>query len=204
MSATCVPWYMLSGNTGLSKHGDPVFPPFCPLEPEPGPYKDGGYLFFALPTGLRWLCIAVSPRPQQPPPPPRSPAHTRPRASIAMAPCALMNPKALLFADRCPSPSLRAMMLPDDEDDNEFPEALTTLSPETQAQAQVLEKVVDMTVLTHMRSQSFGPWRTGFSMLLPIKTPADYNCLCHSTSIALSGAQVWEACSSEEPAYEGP
>ena len=31
MSATCVPWYVPHGNTGLSKHGDPVFPHFCPL-----------------------------------------------------------------------------------------------------------------------------------------------------------------------------
>ena len=31
MSATCVPWYMLRGNTCLSEHSDPVFPHFCPL-----------------------------------------------------------------------------------------------------------------------------------------------------------------------------
>ena len=31
MSATCVPWYMPRGNAGLSKHGDPVFPHFYPL-----------------------------------------------------------------------------------------------------------------------------------------------------------------------------
>ena len=31
MSATCIRWYMLRGNTGLSRHGDPVFPHFCPL-----------------------------------------------------------------------------------------------------------------------------------------------------------------------------
>ena len=31
MSATCVPWYMLRSNMGLSKHGDPVFPHFCHL-----------------------------------------------------------------------------------------------------------------------------------------------------------------------------
>ena len=36
MSATCVPWYVPRGITGLSKHGDPVFPHFCPIEPEPG------------------------------------------------------------------------------------------------------------------------------------------------------------------------
>ena len=37
MSATCVPWYMLRSNTGLSKIGDPVFRTFA-LEPEPGLY----------------------------------------------------------------------------------------------------------------------------------------------------------------------
>ena len=31
MSATCVPWHGPRGNTGLSKHGDPAFPHFCPL-----------------------------------------------------------------------------------------------------------------------------------------------------------------------------
>ena len=31
MSATCVPWYVPRCNTSLSKHGDPVFPHFCPL-----------------------------------------------------------------------------------------------------------------------------------------------------------------------------
>ena len=31
MSATRVPWYVLRGNTGVSKHGHPVFPHFCPL-----------------------------------------------------------------------------------------------------------------------------------------------------------------------------
>ena len=31
MSATCVPWYMLRGTRGLSKHGNPVCPLFCPL-----------------------------------------------------------------------------------------------------------------------------------------------------------------------------
>ena len=31
MSATCVPWYVPCGNTGLSKHGDPVFPQLCRL-----------------------------------------------------------------------------------------------------------------------------------------------------------------------------
>ena len=30
---TCVPWYVPRGNIGLSKHGDPVFPHFCPLNP---------------------------------------------------------------------------------------------------------------------------------------------------------------------------
>ena len=30
MFATCVPRYMLRGNMGLSKHGDPVFPRCCP------------------------------------------------------------------------------------------------------------------------------------------------------------------------------
>ena len=31
MSATCVPWYVPRGNTGLSKHGKPVFPRLCPV-----------------------------------------------------------------------------------------------------------------------------------------------------------------------------
>ena len=31
MSATCVPWYVQRGNTGLSKHSDPVFLHFSPL-----------------------------------------------------------------------------------------------------------------------------------------------------------------------------
>ena len=31
MSATCVPRYVPRSNTGLSKHGYPVFPHFCPL-----------------------------------------------------------------------------------------------------------------------------------------------------------------------------
>ena len=30
MSPTCVPWYVLRGNMGLSKLSDPVFD-FCPL-----------------------------------------------------------------------------------------------------------------------------------------------------------------------------
>ena len=31
ISATCVPWYVPRGSTGLSKHGDPVSPHLCPL-----------------------------------------------------------------------------------------------------------------------------------------------------------------------------
>ena len=31
MPATRVPRSVRRGNTGLSQHGDPVFPPFCPL-----------------------------------------------------------------------------------------------------------------------------------------------------------------------------
>ena len=31
MSATCIPWYMLRGTTGWSKHGEPMFPHFCPM-----------------------------------------------------------------------------------------------------------------------------------------------------------------------------
>ena len=31
MPATCVPCYVLCGQTGLSKHGHPVFLHFCPL-----------------------------------------------------------------------------------------------------------------------------------------------------------------------------
>ena len=44
MSAACVPWYVPCGNTGLSQHGNSVFPPFAPFagthEPEPGPCED--------------------------------------------------------------------------------------------------------------------------------------------------------------------
>ena len=36
MSATCVPWYVARGDTGLSEHGDPVFPHFCPLDQNRG------------------------------------------------------------------------------------------------------------------------------------------------------------------------
>ena len=46
MSATCVPWYAPRGNTGLSKHGNPVFPHFCPLKQNParvGTMGGGGY-----------------------------------------------------------------------------------------------------------------------------------------------------------------
>ena len=32
MSATCVQWYVLRENTGLSKHGNPMFLHFCPLK----------------------------------------------------------------------------------------------------------------------------------------------------------------------------
>ena len=35
MSATCVPWYVPRGYTGLSRHGDPVFPNFGPLNQNP-------------------------------------------------------------------------------------------------------------------------------------------------------------------------
>ena len=31
MSATCDPWFVPRSNVGLSKHGDPVIPHFCPL-----------------------------------------------------------------------------------------------------------------------------------------------------------------------------
>ena len=31
MSATCVLWFVPRGNTRLSKHGNPVFPQFAPL-----------------------------------------------------------------------------------------------------------------------------------------------------------------------------
>ena len=33
MPAICVLWYVPRGNTGFSKHGDPVFPHFCPFCP---------------------------------------------------------------------------------------------------------------------------------------------------------------------------
>ena len=32
MFATFVLWYLPCGDMGLSKHGDPVFPHFCPLK----------------------------------------------------------------------------------------------------------------------------------------------------------------------------
>ena len=37
MSATCVPWDMPRGNTGLSKHGDAVFPHCCLCPPPSRP-----------------------------------------------------------------------------------------------------------------------------------------------------------------------
>ena len=42
MSATCVPWYVLRSNTGLSTHGDPVFPHFCPLNQNLANVRTGG------------------------------------------------------------------------------------------------------------------------------------------------------------------
>ena len=42
MSATCVPWYMPCGNTRLSKHSDPVFPHFCPLNQNLAPVRTMG------------------------------------------------------------------------------------------------------------------------------------------------------------------
>ena len=36
MPATCVAWYVPHGNRGLSKHGDPMFPPLCPRNQNPG------------------------------------------------------------------------------------------------------------------------------------------------------------------------
>ena len=42
MFATCVLWYMLPGNMGLSKYGDPVFPHFCPLNQNLARLRTGG------------------------------------------------------------------------------------------------------------------------------------------------------------------
>ena len=42
MSATCVP-YMLRGKTGVSKHGNPGFPLFCPLLPRAWPVLGRGW-----------------------------------------------------------------------------------------------------------------------------------------------------------------
>ena len=38
------PWYVLRGNAGLSKHGDPVFPHFCPLKQTVARVGGGGYV----------------------------------------------------------------------------------------------------------------------------------------------------------------
>ena len=40
MFAMCVPWYVPHGNTGLSKHGNPVFPHFCPVNQNLSPCSD--------------------------------------------------------------------------------------------------------------------------------------------------------------------
>ena len=42
MSATCVPWNVPPSNTGLSKHGDPVFLHLCPLNQNLGRVGTGG------------------------------------------------------------------------------------------------------------------------------------------------------------------
>ena len=42
VSATRVLWYVPRGNTGLSKQGDPMFPPLCPLKQNLSPCLDGG------------------------------------------------------------------------------------------------------------------------------------------------------------------
>ena len=42
MPATCVPRCVSRGNMGLSKHGDPVCPHFCPLNENLGPCWDKG------------------------------------------------------------------------------------------------------------------------------------------------------------------
>ena len=48
MSATCVPWYVPRGTTGLSKHIDALFPRFCPLNQSLARVRTGGggYMFF--------------------------------------------------------------------------------------------------------------------------------------------------------------
>ena len=43
MSAICVPWHVPRGNTGLSKHGDPVFLQFCPLSQNLARVRNGGH-----------------------------------------------------------------------------------------------------------------------------------------------------------------
>ena len=61
MSATCVPWYVPRGNTGLSTHDDPVFPHFCPWDQSLVRVKEGGggtmgpctYQFRLSDTGVR-------------------------------------------------------------------------------------------------------------------------------------------------------
>ena len=59
MSATCVPWYVPRSNTSLCKHGNLVFPHFCPLNQNlarvrtRGTGGRGGWLFF----------FSVDPRP---------------------------------------------------------------------------------------------------------------------------------------------
>ena len=47
MSTTCVLWYAPRSNTGLSRHGDPMFPHFCPLNQD----LDQGPC-----TGIFWGC----------------------------------------------------------------------------------------------------------------------------------------------------
>ena len=42
MSATCVPWCVLRGHTGLSEHGDPIFFALLPLNQNLPRVRTGG------------------------------------------------------------------------------------------------------------------------------------------------------------------
>ena len=100
---------------------------------------------------------------------------------------ALRDTKALQFTES--SHGLTCLTHSDDKNSSfSIPGSLTTLYNKAPF---VLEEFVDAAVLSDIRKERFGPWQTDFTLLLPVKTPADYNCLCHSTSIALWGAQVW-------------
>ena len=58
-SATCVPWYVPRGNTGLSQHGDPVFPHFCPLNQNLARVRMGGGLADS-DMGRSWFLLSFA------------------------------------------------------------------------------------------------------------------------------------------------